>query len=103
MSSLTLGDIKAAMERLPPRMPMPEAVIMPQRMLNQQLNMVLEIISCPVYRTAWLPRMIFQRLILRSQYKTRAGFRHARLYWRRWDKKQRAAEENTIYLLRGTK
>ena len=120
--NLTLESMMALYDSLPLPSLLPEAILVrPRTMdalqlqknfnhqlnmqlqgdLNRQLNMQAETLlrAIPVYYVDWLPRHYMPRRVLRSQYNSRAGYRHARHYWRSMDKKMRRAEENVAYLV----
>ena len=108
--SLTLETLKALMDSSPP---IPEAILMTprtadallqiQRNFNHQLNAQAETMlrGIPVFVTSFLARQM-PKSVRRSQYKLRAGFKHARRYWRSVGKKMQRAEGDMAYLLSTT-
>lgn len=112
MSNLTIDSLMKIYDGLPKLPPLPEAIIIPQRIFdkhvvglqasfNNMFNMQAELFGIKVYVDLF-PRHYLPKRVFRSRYKTRAGFKHARLYWRSIGKKMQRAEEDMMYLLSTT-
>jgi hypothetical protein len=78
---------------VPPRFRMPKEVVELQRNINLIYSTGIEVIE-----SKWLPRHT-AHLVLRSQYKTRLGFKRALRYWRKWNRDQERAMQNTFYFI----
>lgn len=112
MNNLTIESLNDLMDSLPPIPQLPEAIIIPQRMfdkhvlglqskLNNVLNMQAELFGMKVHIDLF-PRRYLPRRVLRSQYKTRAGYKHARRHWRAKEKRLSRVEGDMAYLLNRT-
>ena len=84
-ATLTLESILAIYDSLPKLQPLPEAMIVPQRMMNRIASMTAETITHAPFlgiKTYLNPYPITLPKPFRARYKTRAGYKHARKHWR---------------------
>src|ERR1700722_16470056 len=101
MTSLTLDSMKMIYDRLPyPKLTRMSLLLPIQEKLNASINQQIEMLQVPVYRTEFLPRAITKSLPLRSQYKTRGGFKMARNY-RRWWNRDQERRINVAWIIKG--
>jgi hypothetical protein len=101
--SINLDSLSALYDFLPPMPRLPMAILMPlQKRFNDQINMQIEAIqgAIPVYYSEYLPVIQPAKYLTlrRAQYKTRAGFKKARNYWRWFHREVGRKERNTCFV-----
>ena len=91
--SLTIESLWDLYRKLPPAAPRMSLLVPLQARVNEQISMQMEVI-----RSAWLPAPIV-KCPRRVDYKTRAGYRMARDYWRSQMRKVKRGEVYVAYLI----